>query len=216
MAFKKPKKSPTHSCDGSGSCVDESWLTCRAELSSSTWQAAGRRTRPRCPRPCEPSSNDRVLQHLQVATSSRGGPARCQLVASDNDPDLDVRCCADVRWLQPADLSCPDISSPPECPFLQFTPTPRATDPVLSLGEAPRDRRRCRLPGSAQSRCVPARLIWQAAAYRNDSALPALGEFAAAERHRTASSGAASVRCLSCVSVAHGPSADGKSRGTLR
>ena len=159
------------SCDGNEPCVGESWLTYRVELNSSTWQAARRRTRPRSPRACGPSSNDRVLQHLQVATSSRGGPARCQLVASDYDPDLDVRCRADVPWLQPADLSCPDISSPPECPFCSSPPTPRATDLVLSLGEAPRDRRRCRLPGSALSRCVPARLTRQAVACRTGTLL---------------------------------------------
>ena len=45
----------------------------------------------------------------------------CQLVASDYDPDLDVRRRADLPWLQPADLSCPDVSSPSECPFSQFT-----------------------------------------------------------------------------------------------
>ena len=40
----------------------------------------------------------------------------------------------------------------------------RAEDPVLHPGEAPRDRRRCRLRGSTLSRSVPARLTCQAAA----------------------------------------------------
>ncbi len=40
-----------------------------------------------------------------------------------------------------------------------------------SLGEAPRDRRRYRLPGSALSRCVPACLTCPAAAYRTGTLL---------------------------------------------
>ena len=48
----------------------------------------------------------------------------------------------------------------------------RARDkPVLLLGEAPRDRSRCRLPGSALSRCVPACLTCLAAAYRTGTLL---------------------------------------------
>ena len=43
--------------------------------------------------------------------------------------------------------------------------------PAIPPGQAPSDRRRCRLPGSALSRCVPAHLTCPAAAYRTGTFL---------------------------------------------